>query len=60
MQGLHDLEVIIVGLFRELALSAQKQAEIVVHNAHTEIGGTLIDPQSKNPVDLDAEVKSKA
>ncbi len=47
VQGLHDLEVIIVGLFRELALSAQKQAEIVVHNAHTEIGGTLIDPQSK-------------
>jgi hypothetical protein len=43
--GLSDLEVVMVGLFRDLSVSAQKQADIIVKNAGVDIGETKLDPQ---------------
>lgn len=48
VEGLKDLEVVIVGMFRDLTLAAEKQAEIVAHNAHIDIGGTTIDPKTED------------
>ena len=44
LEGLHDLEIIIVGMFRELAHAAEEQARIVAHNANIDVDEAAIDP----------------
>jgi len=44
LEGLNDLEVIIIGMFRKLAQAAEEQARIVASNANIGINESLIDP----------------
>ena len=44
LEGLKDLEIIIVGMFRELSQAAEEQAKIVVHNANIDVHEAAIDP----------------
>lgn len=44
VEGLEDLEVVIVGMFRRLVSEAESQAEIVASNANIGIDENVIDP----------------
>jgi len=44
LEGLNDLEVIIIGMFRTLVQEAEKQAQIVAGNANIGIDESAIDP----------------
>jgi hypothetical protein len=44
LEGLKDLEIIIVGMFRELTQAAEEQARIVAHNANIDVDQAAIDP----------------
>lgn len=48
LEGLSDLEVIISGLYRELAIAAEEQARIVAHNANIDVDEAAIDPTIAN------------
>ena len=47
LSGLSDLELIIVGLLKELANTASEQAKIVAHNATIDIDDAVLDPTMK-------------
>lgn len=44
LEGLHELELIISGMFRDLAKAAGEQAKIVAHNANIEVTEATTDP----------------
>jgi hypothetical protein len=44
LEGLKDLEIIIVGMFRDLTQAAEEQARIVAHNANIDVDEASIDP----------------
>jgi hypothetical protein len=44
LEGLRDLDAVILGLFEELARSSKEQAGIVAHNAGIDIDEAAIDP----------------
>ena len=44
LEGLADLELIIVGLLRKLTQSAEEQAHNVAHNANIDVDEAMIDP----------------
>jgi hypothetical protein len=44
LEGLKDLENIIIGMFRELSQAAEEQARIVAHNANIDVNDASIDP----------------
>jgi hypothetical protein len=50
--GLNDLEVVIVGLFRELSLNAQRHAETIVNNAGVDIHDRPLDPEIESLLNL--------
>ena len=44
LEGLNDLEIIMSGMFQQLAKAAEEQAKIVAHNANIEVNEAAIDP----------------
>jgi hypothetical protein len=44
LEGLNDLELIIVRVFRELAEAAQEKARIITHNANIDVNEANVDP----------------
>jgi hypothetical protein len=44
LEGLNDLELIIVGMLRDLTGAAEEQARIVSHNANIDVGEVATDP----------------
>lgn len=51
LDGLCDLDAIIIGLFNDLAASAKEQAKIVAHNAGIDINEATVDPVIKSILD---------
>ena len=44
LEGTKDLEIIIIGMLRELTQAAEEQARIVAHNANIDVDDASIDP----------------
>jgi hypothetical protein len=57
IEGLNDLEVIIVGLFMELTKSADNQASIVVNNANIDVEEASVDPEISKLLQSIQEIK---
>ena len=44
LEGLNELEIVMSGMFQELAKAAEEQAKIVAHNANIEVNEAATDP----------------
>ncbi len=44
LEGLNELEIIMSGMFQQLAKAAEEQAKIVAHNANIEVNEAATDP----------------
>ena len=44
LEGLGDLEVIIIGMLRQLTQAAEEQARLVAHNANVDLDEATSDP----------------
>ncbi len=58
IEGLNDLEIIIVGMFRELTKAADKQAGIVANNANIDVEEASVDPDISKLLQSIQEFKS--